>query len=424
MWKYECKRHLLYLLLAAAAGAVLFGITIDDNFIKEVTEMYEWLSLDAARQAFELRWLVGALVGAAIVNGLLLVRYAINHFQISPYFLLLLLIVTPIFRFLLIVGLLLLIPSLIVCLYGMLTVRNAAAKNFRTLPNGDGNEVERIYRLHHTYVEDVVPLAVKCRKESDRWTLIYFLGLIALMCLLLIVKNLTLVMVVVVGYAFLSSLLFRMRAQSVVPINALLFDQCDPLAAASAILAFSRRGRRLNLKMHLLFAQCMLTLDDPQLAMDALVLMRRSRSNTSMELNYQMLLAEANYQLGDQGALERNLEAVRSTRVNIGAAGNLMLQEAIASIQNKLYLMNEHFDQCEAYYKQVLPQMKLRLQQVNARYFLGMIAFIQKDFDTAQEHFSFVAAQGNTTSYRGKAEKYLAMIERMEAKAAAQEEEA
>ena len=35
MWKYECKRHLLYLLISAAAGAVLFGITIDDSFIKE-----------------------------------------------------------------------------------------------------------------------------------------------------------------------------------------------------------------------------------------------------------------------------------------------------------------------------------------------------------------------------------------------------
>ena len=35
MWKYECKRHLLYLLISAAAGAVLFGTTIDDSFIKE-----------------------------------------------------------------------------------------------------------------------------------------------------------------------------------------------------------------------------------------------------------------------------------------------------------------------------------------------------------------------------------------------------
>ena len=223
-------------------------------------------------------------------------------------------------------------------------------------------------------------------------------------------------MLIVMGYALLSVYVFRLRAQSVMPINSLLFDQCDPLACASAILCFSRRGKRLNLKMHLLFAQCMLCLDDPQLAMDALVLMRRNRSNSSMELNYQTLMAEANYQLGDQSALERNLEAVRSTRVNIGAAGNLMLQETIAAIQNKLYLMNEHFDQCEAYYNQVLPQLKLRLQLVNAHYYLGMIAFVRKDFFDAKDHFRFVAENANTTSYRPKAEKYLAMIERLEPK--------
>ena len=35
------------------------------------------------------------------------------------------------------------------------------------------------------------------------------------------------------------------------PINALLFEQCDPVACASAILIYSRRGSRLNLKMNL-----------------------------------------------------------------------------------------------------------------------------------------------------------------------------
>ena len=31
----------------------------------------------------------------------------------------------------------------------------AASKNFRTLPKGNGNEVERVYRLHHAFNEDV-----------------------------------------------------------------------------------------------------------------------------------------------------------------------------------------------------------------------------------------------------------------------------
>ena len=154
----------------------------------------------------------------------------------------------------------------------------------------------------------------------------------------------------------------------------------------------------------------MLYLDDPQLAMDSLVLMRRG--NSAAELNYQSLMAEANYRLGDQSALERNLEAVRSTRVNMGAAGNIMMQDAVAAIQNKINLMNEQFDQCDAYYRQVLPQMKLRFQLVDAHYYLGMIAFVRRDFDEASTHFSYVVSNANTMAYHDKAQRYLRMMER------------
>ena len=74
--------------------------------------------------------------------------------------------------------------------------------------------------------------------------------------------------------------------------------------------------------------------------------------------------------------------------------------------------MDERFDQCEAYYRQALPQLKLRLQQVNARYYLGMIAFINKDLETAKDQFDYVVQYGNTTTYKNKAQKYLGMIER------------
>lgn len=412
MWKYECKRHLLYLLIAAIAGGVLFGLTIDDSFVKEMSNIYDWVPITIVMQVYELRWLVGALIGAAFVNAILLLRYLIIKFNISPFIILMLFFFVQLYQFLILAGLVLLLPSVLVCLYGMFTAHNAASKNFRTLPKGNGNEVERVYRLHHAFNEDVKELASKCRKESDRWSIIYVLGLLALACVALIIPNMMLMLLLLAAYSILFVYVFRLRAQSVMPINALLFDECDPIACASAILLFSKRGKRSNLKMHLLFAQCMLCLDDPQLAMDALVLMPRNRSNSSMELNYQTLLAEANYQLGDRAALERNLESVRSTRVNLGSAGNMLLQESIASIQNKLYLMDERFDQCEAYYRQALPQLKLRLQQVNARYYLGMIAFINKDLETAKDQFDYVVQYGNTTTYKNKAQKYLGMIER------------
>lgn len=416
MWKYECKRHLLYLLIAAGVGALLFGITVDKDVIKELGTLYDWITLTQLNMVYEWRWALGAMIGASLINGVLLLRYFFMKFNVSPMLLLLFLLLFRVYEILLMIGLGLLLPSILICIYGMLTARNSAAKNFRSLPNGNGNEVERIYRLHHAFDENVRELALKCRRESDRWSIIYVLGLIALMCVTLIIPNMMLMMMIFLGYGLLFVYVFRLRTQSVMPINSLLFENCDPIACASAILIYSKRGNRLNLKMNLLFAQCMLCLDDPQLAMDALVLMSRSRNNNAMELNYQTLMAEANYQLGDQAALELNLQAVRSIRVNIGAAGNLMLQETIASIQNKLYLMNEHFDQCEAYYRQMLPQMKLRLQQVDAHYYLGLIAFVRKDLLSAKDHFTFVVDYGNTTSYLDKAKKYMTLIDRFEPK--------
>ena len=110
---------------------------------------------------------VAGLVGAALVNGLLLARYLISYFNISPMVVLLvILLASSVFQFLMIAGLLLLIPTVLVCLYGMLTVRSSAAKNFRSLPSGDGNEVERIYRLHHPFKEDVATRYLRVAKRA------------------------------------------------------------------------------------------------------------------------------------------------------------------------------------------------------------------------------------------------------------------
>lgn len=419
MWRYECKRHLLYLLCGAVVGMILY-LLLDESFFQQLNqsliETGYYLSDKDVEMAYHFRWLLGAVMIASVVNGVLILRYAMIKFNLSGVFLLVLFFFASVVwvAVILIGGMILLLPSVIVCVYGIATIRNAAAKNFRTLPKGDGSEVERVYRLHHEFKDDVAALALKCRKDSDRWTLIYVLGLVALMSITLIISNLTLTMLLFLAFAFLFVFVFRLRAQSLLPIEGLLYEQCDPLACASAILIYSKRGHRLNLKMNLLFAQCLLFLDDPQLAMDALVLMRRNRGNASVELNYYMLMAEANYQLGDRNSLEHNLTMVRSIRMNAGAAGNMMLQDTIASIQNKIYLMNEDFDQCEAFYRQVLPQLKVRLQQVNAHYYLGLIAFVKKNFEEAKDHFVFVSENGNTTSFRSKAAKYLGIIERME----------
>lgn len=412
MWKYQCKRHLLSLLIGAAVGVILFATTMDSSAIQEMRQMYPSIPAEYIQMAYDMRYLTGALIGASTLNGIMLLIMLVQKLNFSPFMLMILIFFLPIFGILLAIGLILLIPTIVVCIYGMLTIRNAAAKNFKTLPSGDGKEVERVYRLHHAYRDDVVPLALKCRKDSDKWTIVYALGLAALMCMLIVVHNMALSMIAFVIYGFIFLYVLRLRAQSVIPINDLLYNQCDPEACATAILAFSRRGNRLNLKLQLLFAQCMLYLNDPQLAMDSLVLMRRNGG--AGELSYQSLMANANYQLGDRSALQVNLEACKTVKINgMGPTGSMMRQESVDSIQNKLNLMDERFDLCIAHYQQLLPRMMLNFQLVDAHYYLGMIAFVQKDFAAAEEHFRFVSARGNKMFYKEKADRYLALIERM-----------
>ena len=53
------------------------------------------------------------------------------------------------------------------------------------------------------------------------------------------------------------------------PIVSLLYDQCDPLACASAIFALAHKShRKKNFPLIQQMAQCMIYLDDPHLAID------------------------------------------------------------------------------------------------------------------------------------------------------------
>ena len=153
MWRYECKRHLLYLLCGAVVGMILYFMW-DESFFQQINqslmETGYHLSDTDVEMAYHFRWLLGAVMIASVVNGVLILRYAMIKFNLSGVFLLVLFLFGSLLWVVVIlfVGMILLLPSFIVCIYGMVTIRNAAAKNFRTLPKGDGSEVERVYRLH------------------------------------------------------------------------------------------------------------------------------------------------------------------------------------------------------------------------------------------------------------------------------------
>ena len=96
MWKYQCKRHLLSLLIGAAVGMLLFGGIIDEELIDEVVKL-NWMPEETVRTLLSMPWLIGAVIGASALNGVLLLVYLVQKFNVSPMVLFLLFFLMPIF---------------------------------------------------------------------------------------------------------------------------------------------------------------------------------------------------------------------------------------------------------------------------------------------------------------------------------------
>ena len=122
MWKYQCKRHLLSLLIGAAVGMLLFGGIIDEELIDEVVKL-NWMPEETVRTLLSMPWLIGAVIGASALNGVLLLVYLVQKFNVSPMVLFLLFFLMPIFTIIMAIGMILLIPTIVVCIYGMSAIR-------------------------------------------------------------------------------------------------------------------------------------------------------------------------------------------------------------------------------------------------------------------------------------------------------------
>ena len=121
MWRYECKRHLLYLLCGAVVGMILYFMW-DESFFQQINqslmETGYHLSDTDVEMAYHFRWLLGAVMIASVVNGVLILRYAMIKFNLSGVFLLVLFLFGILLWVVVIlfVGMILLLPSIIVCI--------------------------------------------------------------------------------------------------------------------------------------------------------------------------------------------------------------------------------------------------------------------------------------------------------------------
>lgn len=421
MWKYRCKSHLISLIVAFAVGVglsvIVFssGIDISSDIFSSSLSSLPGADTQAIDQVLKYlqnnMWILymgDGLLISGIINVIYIGQYLTIRFNISPWIVMCIIFFLP--EYMIYIGTILVIPAFIVCIYGMLSLRSSISKERRDFNFSSDDELVRMYEIHHKLDESYKELAKSCRKNVRKLTSIYALGIVALFVILFVVNNIMLLAVLLMFYLFAFNLVLRYRAVSLLPITKLLYEDCNPEACASAIIYYStNRKGHTRLTQHTLLAQCLIYLNDPELAQD--VLISYPRKDAASSLQYWSLMSYIDYMLKDEEALNRCKEEAQSVRLNYGRAGVMIQSEEMASIENKIHLMDGDFNTCKKYYLQGLQRARFAFQEVDSCYYIALISFVEEDYKLARMYFEKVIEIGNRMYFVEKAKSYLEKID-------------
>ncbi len=408
MWKYRCKSQLIALIASFVMGVVLSAFTFQNNMAMFEAVLPEEMYNLAVNNTV-LMYISSGFAVSGFVNVFLVTQLLMAQFNISPIIVFMFLFLLP--DYVLIAGTLLVIPMVILSIYGMVSLSMEEKRNFSKQNIDSQAELVRIYSIHHKLVEEVKPMAEECRRNADRMTSLYILGMVAIGCIIVFVDNFMIWMLALLFFMFVFNALLRYRAQSFLPITALLYEKCDPEACASAIIYFSTRKGKIKIKNQTLLAQCLIYLDDPELAQDFLI--NYPRRDASSSLNYWSLMGYINYLLKDEEALHRCKEEASKIRLGFGQTGVMIQSAEVGSIQNKIDLMDGELNTCKKYYLQNLQRAQFNFQIVDASYYIALISFVEEDYVVARLYFNKVLQIGNKMNLVEKAQKYQEKMDAM-----------
>lgn len=432
MWKYRCKSHLIALIIAFLVGiglsAIVFnGTSINADILSSSITSVGGIDTKALNEAISFLqnnlWIVymgDGLLVAGIINVIYIGQYISTRFSISPWIIMCLIFFLP--EYLIYIGAALVIPAVIVCIYGMVSLRSNLSKERKEYHFTNDTELTRMYTIHHKLDESYKDLAISCRKNVRKLTAIYGLGIVALLVILTFINNMWLLLVLIMFYLFAFNLVLRYRAVSLLPITKLLYEDCNPEGCASAIIYYCTDSKgRVRLSQHILLAQCLIYLNDPELAQD--VLISYPRKDAASSLQYWSMMSYINYMLKDEEALARCKEEAKNIRLHYGRAGVMIQSEEMAAIENKIHLMDGDLNTCKKYYLQGLQKARFAFQQVDSCYYIALISFVEEDYKLARLYFEKVLELGNGMYFVEKAKSYLAKIDAMNLNTANDEEE-
>ena len=400
-------------------SAVVFssGVDLNSDMFSSALSQAPGVNTEALNQVLTylqnniwILYLGDALLISGIINIIYIGQYVTARFNISPWIVMCLIFFLP--EYMIYIGTLLVIPAFIVCIYGMLSLRSSISKERREFNFSNDDELVRMYKIHHNLDESYKELAKTCRKNVRKLNGIYALGIVALLVILILINNMLLLAVLLMFYLFAFNLVLRYRAVSLLPITRLLYEDCNPEACASAIICYCTNSKgHTRLKQHTLLAQCLIYLNDPELAQD--VLISYPRKDAASSLQYWSLMSYIDYMLKDEDGLSRCKEEAQSIRLHYGRAGIMIQSEEMAAIENKIHLMDGDFNTCKKYYLQGLQRANFPFQQVDSCYYIALISFVEEDYKLARMYFEKVLEIGNRMYFVEKAKNYLAKIDKI-----------
>lgn len=409
MWRYRCKSQLITLGLAFAIGLLLGAAALANPEMMTAVQEVVPEALPVIQNQPWLMVLSCGIVSMGVTNIFLLAQLASIQFGLSQFLVLLIVLMVP--EWLLPAGVILLPFTIVLSIWGVWSLYSEKTGALTRKNIHNVQELIRIYKLHYSLDESYKEMAVAARRNIQKASFAYALGVVAVFCVILLIDNLFVGLLVVFVYMMAFSYLSRYRSSCFLPIYNLLYQDCNPEACMSALIYFGTHGDKVKLSNPALMAECMIYLNDPSLAQDFLVFV--ARSTPDRVIHYWSLMATTYYMLSDESGLRHCQEMVQAVKPGFGQVGIMMKNQDLADIENKLNLMKGDFNTCKSYYLDVLKKAPSPLIQAQCDYYIALISFVQEDYSLADLYFRKVLNIGGKLYYTAKAAGYLEKIDGM-----------
>ncbi|MBD5423863.1 MAG: hypothetical protein HDR44_01885 [Allobaculum sp.] len=407
MWKYRCRNQFLILFFSFLIGVVLaFDLLATNQLLPALEavapEIYPYLS-DNIPLVY---WMAGASV-AMIANVFVIVSAASAVSSMLSLILVFAMILTPAYVALL--SMITLPITFCVTLYGWISLHLQIKKRLAAAGIKNDDQIVQKYLEHHLLNPAYKPLALEVKRTLFKASLTSGLGLVALFCIIFLVQNFWISLVLIVFCLWAFRYISRIQANCILQITRLLMIECDPEACLSALFYLSQKGSHYRLKHRGAIAQALIYLNEPVLARD--VLIQYPQPNLNNVMAYNSLMGYIDYLLKDEEGLQQCINNIRKEKVPANTMNMIVQTEEIASLENRMHLMNGDFNECKKFFLKTLHNTNLPLQKADCNYYIALISFVQGDYSLARLYFEKVVEHGNKLYFVTNAQNYLAKIE-------------